>query len=356
MKKIVSLAVVFICLNISAQKCFKGKIGELKQLTKRELAIVIVPEKGNGDIERLTKKISKTKKEKKKLKLEKELNDLIKNIKHFNITVKKVVKEYWKLNNVEDITLVTIDDLKRFREEKSDKYAVLNFSPDEVYTSGANNNFYTFDYNLMTYGPSEEKRTKAKYRNHLVNTNFNFPKTNFKNKKQKSLIEELEKEKESKIKVLSEENIIVTLLIAQQLIEHVLESGDKITFSKYAKLQSDKNRAKLKGNKMLIQSAITGSKVYKNLDDYKDRIELVSAQRIHDAIINKEDVYIGFPVIKQYVKSKSSFGPIGFNAVITMDHKLVFNPLRGEITVFKKASMPLNYRSFKAKEINKIFK
>ncbi|OSY88284.1 hypothetical protein WH52_05790 [Tenacibaculum holothuriorum] len=354
MRKILLFLVFTSILNVNAQKCFTGKVEDLKKLTTRPLAVVVMPEEGNETIEELKKKISKTKKEKKKKKLQKELDDLIYNIKYFNTTVKEVVPEYWKLNDAQNITYLTKEEIEKLRKEKSTEFAVLNLTPDEVSVSGYNM-YYTMSFNLMTYGKSEKKRTKATYRNHLVNTNFNYPKTNFKNKNQKKLIEELEFEKEGKAKVLSKENIIVTLILAQNIIEEALKTGEKISFHKYAENQSDKNKKELVGKKLLIQSAISGSKLYKQFEKYKDRVELVSAKRIADAIINKEDVYIGFPLIKKYVKAKSSFGPVGFVSALTMDHKVVFNPSKGKIISFRNAPSPLNYRSFKRKDIEKLF-
>ena len=354
MKNLVFLLLTFISLGVSSQNCFKGKIEELQQLKDRKL-IVLVLEEQSKEVKRLTVQISKTKKTDKKNKLQKELNSLSTAIKSFNKIIKEIVPQYWNLNNTSDVLYLTKKEIENLKDKKSNQYAILDLSADEIAVKKSHSfvTLFKFNYNLITYGASENQRSKASYRNHMVNTNYNFPKTRFKNKDQKALLEKLEKEfQNDEVILLSKENLIVTLVIAQSAIEAVLESGKKVSFSKFAQQESDNNCNLLKGNKILIQSAIIGSKAFKNLSEYKDKVTLVSAKRIGEAIINKENVFIGFPVIKQFVKTGGGF-VLGIN---TIDHKLVFNPSTGKIVSFLKASMPLNYRSFKRKEIDKIFK
>lgn len=356
MRKLTPLLLLLLSVSINAQKCFKGKLEYLEQLKQRPLAVVVL-EEDEKQVKKLEKKIAKAKKEKRKEKLKKELKSIKGTVNSFNSIVKSVVPKLWSLNNTENITFITKDKLEELRKNDSNKYAVLDFSPDEAAFMGHGYSVFKINYNLITYGGSENKRSKANFRNHLVNTNYNFPKTRFKNKNQKALVEELKKELENEDTIiLSEENVTVTLLLAQEMIKYALEKGEKISFSKYAQKESDKNCKELAGNKVLIQSAIIGSKVYKQFDDYKDKVELVSAKRIKEAILNKENVFIGFPVIKQFVKAKSSLGPIGVTSVNTMDHKMIFNPSTGKIIVFRNAPVPLNYRSFKRKDIEKMFK
>ena len=309
----------------------------------------------NDVINNLKEKITKTKKAEKKEELKSQLKDLVYNIEHFNKSVKEVIPELWNLNKVDNITYLTKSDLEKLRKQKSNKFAVIDLTPDELILNTGFDTYFTFDFNIITYGGSENARKKANYRNHLVNTNFNFPKTRIKNKNQKKLIDNLEKEKEGIEKVLSRENIIVTLTLAQDIIKRVVETGEKINFSKFAKEESKKNKAELKGQKILIQSAIVANKLYKEIGKYKNKVQLVSAKRIKEAIINKENVFIGFPLIKKYIRAKSSFGPIGFSSVNTLNQKVVFNPSSGKIISFLEASAPLNYRSFRTKEISKLF-
>ncbi|MDY0779957.1 hypothetical protein [Tenacibaculum sp. IB213877] len=358
MKKILPLVLfTILALNVNAQKCFKGKIEDLTELTKRKLVVVTLKE-DVGYVEKLTKKIGKTQKADKKEKLEKELNDYQNQISSFNNNVKELIPTYWSLNNDSDIKYLTKDEVENYIKNESETYAVLDLTPDETIVSGYNS-VLTVNHNIITYGASEKKRSKATYRNHILNVNYNFPKTRFKNKNQQKLVEDLEKEKENKPKVLSKENIIITLVIGQNYIKSVLETGEILSFSDYAKKVSEKNKKLLQGKRIMIQSAIVGSKVYKNLEEYSDRIELVSAERIAQAINNNEDVYIGLPAIKKYIKAKSGFGAggvsVGFTSINTLDHKLVYNPYKREIISFRNAPSPLNYRSFKKKDIEELF-
>ena len=355
MKKIVSVFFIFMSLIIYSQNNIKGKIEDLEKLKSRDLAVIIF-DLNNAEITKLEKKIVKTKKADKKQKLIKELKSLKELANNFNNNLKEIVPKYWKINDVSKITYLTKEEATKLREAKSNKFVILDFSPDEARVSTFNWNSFKANFNLVTYAGSEKKRTKSNYRNFLINTNYNFPKTRFKNKNQKKLVDELEKELgDDNSIILSKENLIVSLILFQDHIKSVLASKKEVSFQKYAEQESSKNCGELKGKKILVQSAIIGSKVYKNFSDYKDSVEMVSATRIKNAIVNKEDVFIGFPVIKQFYKAKSSFGALGFVSINTIDHKLVYNPSTGKIIAFNKASYPLNYRSFKKKDFENLF-
>lgn len=355
MKRVLPLILMFIGLNINAQKNIKGKIEDLKSLKSRDLAVVIFEEDVKYT-EKLAKKIAKTKKEKKKAKLEKELTGYKNRIEYFNKTVKEVVPALWSLNDVSSVVYFTEKEVKKLQEEKSDKYAVLDLRELEVASSGTHGTFLNFNLNVMTYGPSEKKRNKSTYRNYFISTNYNFPEKP--KEKQKEYVVELEKERENEEKIVTKENISVTILLFQKHINKAIELNDKISFQEFAEAEAKSNCSQLEGNKVLLQSAIVNGKILNDLKKHypKGDIELVSAQRIADAINNSEDVIVGFPVTKQFAKIKGGLGPIGAVKVRPIDHKMLMNAKTKAIVGFAKHSGMLAFRDFKKKDFEKLTK
>lgn len=358
MKKNILLLFSFVLItNVYSQNVLKGKVEDLKKLTERRLAVIIL-EEDPAYIERLTKRINKTKKEDKKVKFQKELIQHKEGIVAFNKLMKDLVPKYWHMNNVNDITYFSKRKAKELIKEGNDTYAVLDISLNEIYLtdlSDTTGNLIGFNYALVTYGGSENTRNNPSFRNLYSNVNYNFPKINAKNDDQKKLNEDLKKEKEGKQKVYSKENIITTFTISQLLINDILENNKKTTVQNYAIEQSKLYCDKLEGKKILIQSANISKKLFNEFEKYKDRVEMVSAERIAEAIINKEDVIIGFPSIQKYFKARGGIGPVTVTKVDTINHKTFFNPKTGKIVGFSKAGKPLNYRAFTRKEIDKFY-
>ncbi|KAB1160545.1 hypothetical protein F7018_01325 [Tenacibaculum aiptasiae] len=347
-KNLLTLIFTLFYLFTYSQNCIKkGKIEDLKQLTKRPLAVVVYKE-NEGYIKKLQKKIAKN--NKKKAKYEKELKAYRNHITYFNKTVKQVVTDYWKLNSTENIQYFTKSQLENLTKEKSNSYAVLDLTMDVVMADF--NSLFTLNIYVITYGGSEKNRNKAIYKNHLTNINYNIP--NHADKALKKSIESLKTERENGPLYLSKENMITSLSLSQKYLKKVLELGKRISFEDFAEEEMKNNCKSLEGSTILFQEAIVHGKIKKDLTSLlpKAKITLVSANRIAKAIENKENVLIGFPVTKKFVKQKG-FGAI---AVIPVSHKMIMNAKTKEIVGFVPHSGITSYSYFKKKDFKKLNK
>ncbi|WP_299675402.1 hypothetical protein [uncultured Tenacibaculum sp.] len=353
MRRGIFLILLTTVMNVVAQKNIKGKLEELKELKSRALVVAIF-EEDKDYTERLAKKISKAKKEKKKEKLQRELSGYVDHINYFNKTIKEVIPEYWKLNSIEDVKYLTGKEIEELRKEKNTDYAILDLREDEVVTTDAFGRFFDLNVNAVTYGFSEKKRRKSVYNNYFINTNYNLPEK-YKGQ-QEEYVEALKREKEGKEKILSKENIVCTLTLIQNHINKAIELNKKISFEDFALEQVQNNCSELKGKKVLFQSAIVHGKILDQLKEFYSlgEIELVSSERIAEALNNNEDVIIGFPIIKRLVKMKGSFGPVGSVTVRPMDNKALMNAKTKEFVGLVKHSGLLAFRDFRKKDFQKL--
>lgn len=354
MKKVLLLVFVFFITFINAQKCIKGDIENFETLKGRSLAVVIL-EEDQDYIDRISKKIEKAKKEEKKIKLEKELRDYKYDITNFNKLAKELVPQFWRLNDVNTISYFTKEQVHELYKERSEEYAVLDFTEINVALVGSFDYAFQYSVSTITYRLSEFNIDSPSFRNFFTNVNYNFPKIKPKVDAQKALNEDLEKEKEGKSKIYSRENMITSLLLSQSIIDEVVEKNEKYTVESFAKEQSEMYCEKLQEKKILIQSANVSKKLFKEFDKYSDKVEMVSAQRIAEAVINREDVVIGFPTTQKLFKAKSALGPVSLVKVDAICHKMLFNPKLGTVVGFVKAPKPLNYRAFTNKDLDKLF-
>lgn len=356
-KNLLTLIFTLFYLVTYSQNCIKkGKAEDVKQLTEKPLAVAIY-EEDEDYIQKLQKKIAKN--NKKKAQYEKELKDYRKHIAYFNNTIKEVVTEYWKLNSTENIQYFTQKQLKNLVKEKTNSHAVLDLTvlTTEILGNKEFNGFYnlqSINLFVITYGPSDKKRNKATYQNHLANVNYNLPR--YADKTLKKSIEKLEAERKDGPQFLSKENMIASLALSQQYLKQVIASGKKLAFEDFAEKEMKNNCASLDGNTILFQEAIVHGKIRKDLKSLlpKAKIELVSAARIAEAIANKEDVLIGFPVIKKIVKQRGGFGPVSSLAILPITHKIVMNAKTKGIVGFVPHSGITSYSYFKKKDFKKL--
>lgn len=345
MKKILTLILILFYFTSYSQNCIKkGKIEQLKQLTERELAVVIYSENKNY-IEKLEKKIAKN--NRKKAKFEKELNDYKQHISLFNKAVKEAVSTHWKLNNVDNIKYITGKEVSELIKKKSNKFAVLDLTFDVVMTDF--NTLQTMDIYVVTYGASEKNRDKAIFKNHITNINYNIP--GYADKKQKKQIEKLKQERENAATILSKENLIVSIELTQKYIKKAIELDDKISFEEFATEEAKTNCSQLENSTVLIQEASVHGKIQEDLKKLlpKANIKLVSANRIAEAIENKEDVLIGLLTIKKFVKQK------GFiTSILPISHKIILNAKSKNIISFIKHSGITSYPYFRKKDFKKL--
>lgn len=348
-KTLITLLLTFTYLITNGQNCFKGKIEEVAKLKERPLAVVIY-EEDESYVRRLEKKIAKN--NKKKEKHQKELNDYRNHISYFNKNIKDVITEYWKLNKTDNIQYFTSKQLEGLVKNKSNSYAILNLTMDVVMADF--NTLSTLDIYAITYGASEKNRKKAVYKNHITNVNYNLP--GYADKELKKAMESLKKERENGPTYLSKENMIISLVLSQKHIEKAIELNDKITFEDFAEEEMRSNCSKLEGNTVLFQEAIVHGKIKDKLQNLlpKAKTELVSASRIAKAIENKEDILIGFPIIKKLMKQRGGFGPVTTSTVIPVTHKVIMNAKTKEIIGFIPHSGITSYSYFKKKDFKKL--
>ncbi|CAM1354765.1 MULTISPECIES: hypothetical protein [Tenacibaculum] len=348
-KTLLTLLLTFTCFVSNGQNCFKGKIEEVKQLTERPLAVIIYEEDENY-VKRLEKKIAKS--NKKKEKYQKELNDYKNHISYFNKNIKDVVTEYWKLNKTHNIQYFTNKQVEDLIKNKSNSFAILNLTIDVVMADL--NTLSTMDIYAITYGASEKNRKKAVYKNHITNVNYNLP--GYADKELKKAIEKLKKERENGPTYLSKENMITSLVLSQKYIEKAINLNKKVSFEDFAEEEMKRNCSKLKGNTILFQEAIVHGKIKNELQSLlpKAKTELVSPNRIAEAVANKEDVLIGFPIIKKLMKQRGGFGPVTTSTVIPVTHKVIMNAKTKEIIGFIPHSGITSYSYFKKKDFKKL--
>ena len=295
----------------------KGKLNTIKQLQKRSLAVVLLKE-DKSYIDKLTKKIAKVKNKNKSAKLKKELVDYKKEVLLFNKAIKEVVASYWTLNEIDDVTYLTKQEANKLYKTRSNKYAVLDLTYDAVLLD-FDTSFY-MDIHKITYGASENKRDAAVYKNFITNVNYNLPV--YADKKQKKQTEILIAEKEKTSKILSKENLTITIALTQKYIKQVIALNKVISFEDFGIEQANKNCSSLANTTILIQKASVHGEIQDKLKKLypQANIQLVSAKRIEDAINNNEDVSIGFLTTKKFVKSKGSLGSLTSISVIPVSH------------------------------------
>ncbi|WP_440879577.1 hypothetical protein [Tenacibaculum sp. C7A-26P2] len=344
----------FLCFQFTnSQNCIKGKIKELKNLTDKPLAVILLKE-NKKLIEKLEKKIAKN--NKKKEKFQEQLNDYRNHISYFNTNIKEVITTYWKLNNTDNIKYFTKEELKN---AKTSQYAVLDLTPENV---NVNINdigsrfmyYYSLDVQIITYGSSENKRHKASYKNHLTNVSYNTP--GYADKELKKAIERLIEERKNGPKLLSKENMIASVILSQKYIEKVLTLNDKISFQEFAEEEMKKNCKELEGKNILFQETIVHGKIKNSLKDLlpKANIELVSANRIAQAFINEEDILVAFPIVKRLQKSKGKLSGFSLSTVIPITHKIIINTKSKEIIGFVEHSGMTSYTYFKKNDFKKL--
>ncbi|WGH74830.1 hypothetical protein P8625_12175 [Tenacibaculum tangerinum] len=337
-----TLVFAFFCLIINGQNCIKGKIEELSQLKEKPLAVVLYEE--NKDlVKKLGKKIAKNNKKSEEYK--KELKEYRDFISYFNTTIKEVVPDYWTLNDTKNIKYITEGELTK---DKLKNYAILNLTSDVIITDLE---FLTSQKNyVITYGASEKNRNKAVFQNYLTNVNYNIP--GYADKELKKSIEKLKQERQNGPKYLSKENLIVSLALAQKYIEKAIELNNKISFEDFAGEEMKNNCSQLEGKTILFQEAIVHGKIKNELQNLLPtaKIELVSTDRIAQAVDNNEDILIGFPVTKKFVKQKG----LGVMSVIPVTHKMIMNAKTKKIVAFVPHSGITSYSYFKKKDFKKL--
>lgn len=349
-KTLLTFILALFYLTSNGQNCIKkGKIEQLKQLKERELAVVIYDE-DKKYIEKLEKKIAKN--NKKKEKFEKELKDYKNHISLFNNSIKEVVSSYWKLNNINNVKYLTKKEVKELTKSKSNKFAVLDLTFDVIMSDFET--LQTMEIYVITYGASEKKRNGAFFQNHITNINYNLP--GYADKKQKKQIEKLKKERDDFATILSKENLIVSIILSQKYIEKAIELDDKISFEDLAIKEAKANCSKLENSTILIQEASVHGKIQEDLKNLlpKANIKLVSANRIAQAIENKEDILIGFLTVKKFMNAKSRLGPITASSVLPISHKVILNAKSKEIISFIKHSGMTSYPYFRKKDFKKL--
>ncbi|MEX6626704.1 hypothetical protein [Tenacibaculum salmonis] len=346
MKKLVlTFILILVHLISNSQNCIKkGTIEELKQLKERELAVVIYDE-DKEYIQKLEKKIAKNNRKKEEFK--NELKEYKNHISFFNKAIKEVVTEYWKLNNTDNIKYITKKEVNKLAENKSKKFAVLDLTFEKI--SADYYNFHTMDIYVITYGSPIKRRYKSTFKNFINNVIYNLP--DHGDKKQKKQIESLKTERENKAKVLSKENLIISISLSQKYIEKVIKLNKKISFEDFAEQESKENCSKIDNKTILIQEASVHGKIQDDLSSLfpKANIQLVSSDRIAEAIENKEDVFIGFPAIKKFVKQKG-----GVTVILPISHKILLNTKTKNIVGFVKHSGITSYNYFKKKDFKKL--
>ena len=231
MKKIFFIFFITSYFVANSQNCIKGKIDQLIELKEKPLAVVLY-EENEELVKKLEKKIAKN--DKKKEKFQKELKKYKEFILYFNSSIKEIIPDYWRLNNTENVKYIT---KKELRENELKGYAVLDLTAEAIMTDY--DFLLTQEIYVITYGDSEKKRNKAVFKNHLTNINYNLP--GYADKELKNSIEKLEKERENGPKILSKENIIISISLSQKYLEKILELNDKITFQEFAEEEMKKN-------------------------------------------------------------------------------------------------------------------
>ena len=145
-------------------------------------------------------------------------------------------------------------------------------------------------------------------------------------------------------------------MLSQKYIEKAIDLNEKISFEDLAIEEAKANCSELENSTILIQEASVHGKIQEDLKTLlpKANIKLVSANRITQALENKEDVLIGFLTVKKFMKAKSKLGPISASSVLPISHKVILNAKTKKIINFIKHSGVTSYPYFRKKDIKEL--
>ncbi len=358
MRKIIltTLLLLFIIPNSQAQKMAR-KVSAFKNLINKEKVIVKLYDKEAKRIVNLKKEIEKTKKEKKKNSLIEELEEQYEFIDYYNKMIKEVITpENWKFNK-EIIFMSEIEFDKLYKEKKLDDYALLDFVLGRYskldFKSHTRGNEVTFPTIIYTNASNKKMSTgtylKAVYQNFFFNTNYNFEYGKSNDKKEKYIDELLEEKNVDRI--FSPENILVSINMVQRHINSIIENNKVTKFKNFAIKEAIKNCSASSGKELLIQKAVIHNKIIDNPQQFytKGSLKLVSAKRIAEAVLNNEDVLIGFPFIEGIITGKGPH-PIA----IALYYKIGINPKDYSIVSFIDVRGFTNHMEIIKKDLEKM--
>lgn len=366
MKKISLILLLLLSSIVTlAQKNVSGKLEQLKELQDRELIVVLKDERP-AKLIKLEKKLLTEKNIKKITQINKEIESITKSITLFNTTIKELITNYWYLNS--KINFRNESELAKMSKERDNKYALLIFRTETFKNSGTkttnsfNSNTRTFQqkttmqnsFQLTTpviyYTKFESKNKIPVYRNLIPQTNYNFG-IKHGSKEMNKIETALKEEMIGKETTFSKENLLISIVLTQSHIEKMLRVNKKISFKDYAYDEALNNcKISLKGKDLLIQHAIIDKKIIKSPEIFYTigNLQTVSAKRIKEAIINKNDSIIAFPIIEKFIKSATGYRPYY--------HKIYVNTKTGKIVGMNKSSGIINNNSFTKKDLEKISK
>ena len=267
---LISLLALINLFNAEAQ-ITKASPEEFKSIKSRPL-IVELAEEDKDYIESIEKKISKASDNpERKERLKKDLEGHKNFVSIYNSTIKEAMDKYWNLNKT--IIYKTVEEVKKLREDKSNKYTVLFYSMSS--TSGSASVGYTFNSGLaiptLNYSRIEEGTIKVDY-------SFFIPSTG---------------DRLGDAMVLSD--FAISFKIMKNQIEAIESLGNKnYTAKKFGKDQAEANCSKMAGKTIYFDETFFKDKVSDSevAEASKNKVKFVSHDEIGKSILNNEDKFI----------------------------------------------------------------
>lgn len=292
-----------------------AKYTEFKQIKKRPL-LVVVHEVNQKYIDKLNKKIAKSKRAKRIEKWKKEIEDEKNAVNDYNTLIKEMVPKY--LNYHPKVIYMTAKEFnKNYKKLKRErKYTVLWLSNSK--RTFENNHGFLEETKLgiptINYSRIEKGKIKVDYSFYIPYFGKDYGK-------------------------LNKTNMDLTFRLMQQHIDYIVKNKKKkyAFVKKYATEQAKKNCKKLAGKDLYIAKEMLDKKTKPSVlsTNYKHgKVHVISEKELRKIIDNKEDKAVA--VLFPYAIARSSIG-VGITITKTgiMNAKIILNPSDGTIYLIR---------------------
>lgn len=223
-KRICTILFIAFCFGKIYAQNANAKPEELKEMFNKTLAVELLEENP-----KYVEKITGSKKEEDQTELKNYKNF----IKSYNLNIKKVVDNLWKLNK--KIEYKTTSEIETIRKSKSPKYVCLFFSQSK-HLRDPDQTFEELDIATLNYSRAEKKVYNSDY-------SFFFP---------------------SRIEVKNDvyNDLVFSINFMQKNINEIVSSGDKKNAKVFIQDQTKKNCGQLNTKTLLVDKTLFDEKKF----------------------------------------------------------------------------------------------
>jgi hypothetical protein len=269
MKHFILSLVLLYTFNLSAQQ-ITCDVETLKDLKNRPV-IVILQEIDDDLIEKYENKIERTDNDKRKSRLQNDLDNIEEKISSFNKNLKKAVNLYWKFND--SIIFMYYSEYDDFEENlKNDKYALLTFGWYSTSYRIGSKYSYSPDLPSMYYYPLELNKKNRVENNFRKNSYFiHFP--------------NLDEDDDNH----SYSEIAITLNLMQKNFSYNIENDKALGLKYFANNVGENGCKKLSDYTLYVNKELLDDSPSETKAEYEYKMQIVDTKKVESILSLNED-------------------------------------------------------------------